>query len=133
MKWAKGTEGLYRGEGQRQEERVGGANMTGSGCVRLVRLRLITDSRMGSYQGVPKGCHGWSPGPLAQPKLLRAKKLFLAIAVCDIPEHPQHVASVHKSLRLVFSNVLSSQSKHCFGFISALSLFMALGISLTAI
>lgn len=71
--------------------------------------------------------------PGAQPKLLRAKKLFLAIAVCDIPEHPQHVASVHKSLRLVFSNVLSSQSKHCFGFISALSLFMALGISLTAL
>lgn len=69
--------------------------------------------------------------PGAQPKLLRFKKLFLAIAVCDILEHPQHVASVHKSLWLVFSNVLSSQSKYCFIFV--LSLFMALGISLTAI
>lgn len=76
-------------------------------------------------------CQGASEG--AQPSLLRPKKLILTLVVCDIPEHPQHVVSVHKSLWLVFSNALSSQSKHCLDFIFAPSLFIALGISLTPI
>lgn len=80
------------------------------------------DSRTGRYQGAPEE---------ARPSLHRPEELFLTLAVCDIPEHPQHVVSVHKSLWLVFSNALSSQSKHCFGFIFVPSLFIALGISLT--
>lgn len=47
----------------------------------------------------------------------QAEKLFLTIAVCDIPEHPRHVVSVHSPC-----SALSSPSKHCFGFIFALYL-----------
>ena len=43
------------------------------------------------------------------------------------------VVFVHKSLRLVFSNVLLSQNKHFGGFIFAFSLFITLGISLAHI
>ena len=46
---------------------------------------------------------------------------------------PWLVVFVHKSLWLVFSNVLLSQNKHFGGFIFAFSLFITLGISLAHI
>lgn len=67
------------------------------------------------------------PGPA------RPGHLAIAIAAWDILEHPRHVVSVQKSLRLGFSNALSSQSKHFFRFIFASSLSIPLAISLTPI
>ena len=96
-----GQRGPAEGRGRgRNSEWVWG-NKDGAGCVRSG----VSDQGLRKWK-VPGCPEGWLPGPASwvptPPRLLQPKKLFLPLAACDIPEHPQHVVSVHKSLGCTF-------------------------------